>query len=369
MTRPSILTGIDLPLEPSCGSTIWASDVYQRLSPHYRTTFLALPGSGAWQHHFEQTRTLTAAKAPYGPGFDAYAAELTREVEQILRAQRPDVIHAQHLGFGLSLAFARAAGNTPVISIAHGTDVIAATDNPQARAALVEIVTASRAVAVPNKAMYGHVDALTGRKFTDRLTITPWGIPLPPAPTAQPTSRLTLRLLHAGRLDSNKATITAIEALALTRRPHHLTVIGSGSELPALAARTAELALTGRVHFTPFLPRTDLWARFHDYDAFVFTTRELEAFGLVAVEAQAHGLPVLHSDLPGLRDTLGPGGLPYPPGQPQALADAIDHIAENPHTRRTLSAAAASHARRHDIAATARQLHALTSDVTGAPHA
>ncbi|MER6443373.1 glycosyltransferase family 4 protein [Streptomyces sp. NPDC001185] len=161
--------------------------------------------------------------------------------------------------------------------------------------------------------MHGHVDALTGRKFTDRLTITPWGIPLPAAPTAQSTSGRTLRLVLAGRLDCNKATITAIEALALTRRPHHLAVIGSGSERPALAARTAEPGLTSRVHFTPFLSRTDLWARFHDHDAFVFTTRELEALCLAAVEAQAHGLPVLHSDLPGLRDIPGLAGLPYPP--------------------------------------------------------
>jgi hypothetical protein len=88
MTRLRLITGIDLPLEPSCGSTIWASDVYQRLSPNFQATFLALPGSGTWQHDFEQTLTLTATKAPYGPQFDTYAAELTCEVTEILRARR-----------------------------------------------------------------------------------------------------------------------------------------------------------------------------------------------------------------------------------------------------------------------------------------
>jgi hypothetical protein len=48
MTRPRILTGIDLPLEPSCGSTIWCSDVYQRLAADFHTTFLALAGSNVW---------------------------------------------------------------------------------------------------------------------------------------------------------------------------------------------------------------------------------------------------------------------------------------------------------------------------------
>lgn len=369
MTRPRIITGIDLPLEPSCGSTIWASDVYQRLSPRLQAAFLALPGSGTWKHGFEQTVTLAAVKAPYGPRFETYAAELTGEVEEILRAQRAEVIHAQHLGFGLSLAFARAARSTPLISIAHGTDVIAAADSEQARAVLVEIVTASTAVAVPNAAMADQVNALTGGQFTDRLVTIPWGIPLPAAPTVQPTGGQRLRLLHAGRLDPNKSTITAIEALALTRHDHHLTVIGSGSELPALKARASELGLTGRVQFTPFLPREDLWARFADFDALLFTTRQLEAFGLVAVEAQAHGLPVLFSDLPGLRDTLGSGALPYAAGAPQALAAVIDQIADIPETRRALCTAATANARRHDITTTANQLHALTTKVTGAAHA
>ncbi|MFF3137683.1 glycosyltransferase family 4 protein [Streptomyces mirabilis] len=369
MTRLRLITGIDLALEPSCGSTIWASDVYQRLSPSFQATFLALPGSGTWKHDFEQTLTLTATKAPYGPQFDTYAAELTCEVTEILRARRPDVIHAQHLGFGLSLAFARAAGSTPLISIAHGTDVIAAADSEQARAVLVEIVTASAAVAVPNAAMADQVNALTGGRFTDRLVIIPWGIPLPAAPTADSTSAHRLRLLHAGRLDHNKATVTAIEALALTRHDHHLTVIGSGSELPTLTARAAELGLTGRVEFIPFLPRKDLWARFADFDALLFTTRQLEAFGLVAVEAQAHGLPVLFSDLPGLRDTLGSGALLYPTGDPHALAAVIGQLAEAPERRRALRTAAAANARRYDIATTAKHLHALTTRVMGAAHA
>ncbi|MEU0030784.1 glycosyltransferase family 4 protein [Streptomyces sp. NPDC006335] len=369
MTRPHILTGIDLPLEPSCGSTIWASDVYQRLSPNFRTTFLALPGSGTWKHHFEQTVTLAAVKAPYGPQFDTYAAELTGEVQEILRTHRPDVIHAQHLGFGLSLAFTRAAGSTPMVSIAHGTDVIAAAHSEQARTVLAEIVTASTTVAVPNAAMAHQVDVLTGCRFGDRLAVIPWGIPLPAAPTARPTSGRRLRLLHAGRLDPNKSTITAIEALRLTRHDHHLTVIGSGSELPALTARVGELGLTGRVQFIPFLPREDLWARFADFDALVFTTAQLEAFGLVAVEAQAHGLPVVFGDLPGLRDTLGSGALPYTPGDPHALAAVVDQIADAPHTRRALCAAAAANALRHDIATTAKQLDALTTTVMGDAHA
>ncbi|MDX3854292.1 glycosyltransferase family 4 protein [Streptomyces sp. AK02-01A] len=351
-------------MEPSCGSTIWCNDVYQRLAPDFRTTFLALPGSGAWQHSFEETIDLATAKQPYGPRFAQYAEELTEEVGRLLRQRRPDLVNAQHLG--LALAFARAAGSTPLISIAHGADVIAAAVNEQARDALIEIVMASSAVAVPHAAMADQVNALTQGKFNDRLITVPWGIPVPDHPTVQPSNGRRLRLLHAGRLDANKSTVTAIEAMALTADEHHLTIIGSGSELPSLAARTGELGLTHRIRFEPFMPREELWQRFADFDAFLFTTKQLEAFGLVAVEAQAHGLPVVYGDLPGLRHTLGAGALAYPPGDAAALAECIDQLADDPELRRTLGTAAADSARRHDISTTTAHLRELSKTVMGA---
>ncbi|WP_328973472.1 glycosyltransferase family 4 protein [Streptomyces sp. NBC_00239] len=360
MTRPLILTGIDLPLEPSCGSTIWCSDVYTRLTGHgYRTVFAHLPGSGTWQHGFTDTAELAAQKAPYGPGFDAYADALTDEVRSLVSERRPDLIHAQHLGFGLALAFARAAGSTPMVSVAHGTDVITATEHVQARAVLNEIVDASVRVIVPNAAMADEVDRLTDGHHTDRLVIVPWGIPLPAAPTAHPRPGKHLRLVHAGRLDANKDTITAIEALARTTG-HQLTVIGSGSELETLTRRTAELDLANRVTFEPFLPRQDLFKRFADFHAMLFTTRKLEAYGLVAVEAQAHGLPVLYSNVPGLGVTLGTGGLSFPPGDAGALASLIDNLAASPATRQLLHQAALANARGYDVAHTAAHFAALS---------
>ncbi|MFJ5951312.1 glycosyltransferase family 4 protein [Streptomyces noursei] len=360
MKRPLILTGIDLPLEPSCGSTIWCSDVYTRLAGHgFDTVFAHLPGSGTWQHGFTETAQLAARKAPYGPGFEAYVDALTDEVCSLVRDHRPDLIHAQHLGFGLALAFARAADGAPMVSVAHGTDVIAATEHEQARAVLHEIVAASARVVVPNAAMAKEVDRLTGGRHAGRLVVVPWGVPLPAAPTAHPRAGRRLRLVHAGRLDANKSTATAIEALARTAG-HHLTVIGSGSALDTLTRLAAGLDLADRVAFEPFLPRGDLFKRFGDFDAMLFTTRTLEAYGLVAVEAQAHGLPVLFSDVPGLAATLGAGGLSFPPGDAAALASLIDNLAASPATRQLLHEAAVANARGYDIAHTAAHLAALS---------
>ncbi|MEU9181829.1 glycosyltransferase family 4 protein [Streptomyces sp. NPDC048550] len=362
----NILTGINRTAEPSSGSMILANDLYHAM-PETHTTFLGRePVDQAWSAAFDQLITLSTTKQPQGPDFDPYVDELTREVGALLEKTRPDAIHAQYLGFALSLAFTRTAGSVPIISIAHGPDVMAAERNERERETLHEVAAASAAIVAPTSALADRIDRLTGRRFTDRLTVIPWGIPLRDARGRDQTLTGTgpLSLVHAGRLDDNKSTITAIEALSLTDHPHHLTVIGQGTLREQLKQRAIELGLRDRVQLDPFLPRAELWRRLPNFDAFVFTTRGLEAFGLILIEAQAHGLPVAYSDLPGVREILGSAGVPYTPGDPRSLAEALDELGRDFHRRKALTKAALNNARRYDITATGRRLRELTLRVT-----
>ncbi|WP_405899289.1 nucleotide sugar dehydrogenase [Streptomyces sp. NBC_00727] len=131
---------------------------------------------------------------------------------------QPHAIHAQHLGFALSLAFTRAAGSIPIITLAPGPDVMAAEHSIGECDGLNEVSAASAAIVAPTPALADRIGRLTGRRFTDRLTAIPWGIPLKGIRVRDQPSTDTgpLSLVHAGRLDDNKSTITAIEALQLT---------------------------------------------------------------------------------------------------------------------------------------------------------
>ncbi|KUO00032.1 glycosyltransferase family 4 protein [Streptomyces caeruleatus] len=366
-TKPlTILTGINRRSEPSSGSLILVNDLY-RAMPDTHTTYLGrTPVDQEWKAAFDHLIPLSTTKRPQGPGFDDYVDELTREVGALVEKIQPNVIHAQYLGFALSLAVTRTAGNIPIIAIAHGPDVMAAERSPSEREAMNEVAAASAAIVAPTFALADRIDHLTGRRFTDRLTVIPWGIPLSDAQVRDqpPTGTGPLSLVHAGRLDDNKSTITAVEALALTNQPHHLTVIGKGTLREHLEQRSIELGLRDRVQFDPFLPRTELWRRLPNYDAFVFTTRGLEAFGLVLIEAQANGLPVAYSDLPGAREILGSSGVPYTPGDPRSLAVALDEMSRDIHQRKALTKAALHNARRYDITITGRRLRELTLCVT-----
>ncbi|MGW3009665.1 glycosyltransferase family 4 protein [Streptomyces sp. NPDC001219] len=358
----NILTGINRPSVPSSGGMILVNDLYQAM-PDVHTTFLGrAPADQAWTAAFDHLITLSTTKRPQGPCFDSYVDELTREVGALIEKIRPHAIHAQYLGLALSLAFTRTAGNIPIIAIAHGPDVMVAERTASEHEAMNEVAAASAAIVAPTAALAERIDRLTGRRFTDRLTVIPWGIPLNNARVHDrpPASPGPLSLVQAGRLDDNKSTITAVESLALTNQPHHLTVIGKGPLREHLEQRVIELGLRERVHFVPFLPRAELWRRLPNFDAWVFTTTGLEAFGLVLIEAQAHGLPVVYSDLPGVREIVGGGGVAYTPGDPCSLAVALDEMGRDFHQRHPLAKAALDNACRYDITTTGRQLRELT---------
>ncbi|MFE9933572.1 glycosyltransferase family 4 protein [Streptomyces sp. NPDC005533] len=357
----NILTGINRPSAPSSGSMILVNDLYG-VMPDAHTTFLGRqPVDPAWQSAFGQLIALSTVKRPHGPDFGAYLDELTREVGALIEKIQPQVIHAQYLGFALSQAFTRTAGNIPIIAIAHGPDVMVAERSVWEREGLNEVAAASAAIVAPTFALADRIDRLTGHQFTDRLTVIPWGIRLSDARVRDhPTGGGPLALVHAGRLDDNKSTITAVEALALTEQPHHLTVIGQGVLREHLELQASELGVRDRVQFEPFLPRGELWRRLPHFDAFVGTTKGTEAFGLVLIEAQAHGLPVAYSNLPEVREILGNTGVPYNPGDPQSLAGALDELGRDVHRRKALTEAALINACRYDITTTSRRLRELT---------
>ncbi|MEU7093061.1 glycosyltransferase family 4 protein [Kitasatospora aureofaciens] len=361
----NILTGINRPSAPSSGGMILVSDLYRAMPGH--TTFLGrAPVDQFWTAAFDQLITLSTRKRPLGPDFAPYVDELTREVGALIEKIQPNAIHAHYPGFALSQAFSRTAGNIPIIAIAHGPDVMVAERSASERESLNEVAAACAAIVAPSGALADRIDHLTGRRFTDRISVIPWGIPVGDARVRDqpPTGTGPLSLVHAGRLDDNKSTITAIEALALTEQPHRLTVIGHGILREHLEQRAIELGLRDRVQFDPFMPRAELWRRLPDFDAFVFTTKGLEAFGLVLIEAQAHGLPVVFSDLPSARETLGSSGVPYTPGDPRSLAAALDEMGRDFRWRTALAKAALNNARRYDITTTGRRLRELTLRVT-----
>ena len=136
----------------------------------------------------------------------------------------------------------------------------------------------------------------------------------------------------AGRLDRGKGTHTAVRALALLAERGHpatLAIVGDGPERERLEAVSRELGLLRSVVFAGPQPHDVLARYFAAADACLFPTELNEAAPLVPLQALACGTPVIASSigsLPEVIDRPGENGLLMRPGDPEALAAAMQRV-------------------------------------------
>jgi glycosyltransferase involved in cell wall biosynthesis len=158
-------------------------------------------------------------------------------------------------------------------------------------------------------------------------------------------------VLSVGRIDPRKGIDTAIRALADLPPEARLTVAGDGDDatLRRLLALVEELGLTDRVTFAGFQDGERLVALYARADAVVFPVTWDEPWGLVPIEAMAHGVPVVATGRGGSAEYLrdGDNALLHPPGDAAALARALRRLADEPGLRERLRAGGAETAPRH----------------------
>jgi glycosyltransferase involved in cell wall biosynthesis len=147
--------------------------------------------------------------------------------------------------------------------------------------------------------------------------------------------------------------IWTINACAEIRRkgvPVHLVIAGDGKERKTLQT-LAESRLSGNVRFVGKIPR-DRMSRFYSAgDIFAFPGIR-ETLGMVYLEAQACGLPVVAFDNGGIAEVVRnkETGFLTPLYDMQAFGDAITRILDDAVLRRQMGEAAAGHVRtNHDI--------------------
>jgi D-inositol-3-phosphate glycosyltransferase len=144
-------------------------------------------------------------------------------------------------------------------------------------------------------------------------------------------------LLFAGRLQPLKAPDLAVRALRALddllpadELPTRLVVVGGASgngagtvDPPALQRLAADLGVADRVAVLAPRPQRELAALYRAADAVIVPSHS-ESFGLVALEAQATGTPVVAADVAGLRHVLdGGGGTLVRDRDPRAFAAAL----------------------------------------------
>ncbi len=157
-------------------------------------------------------------------------------------------------------------------------------------------------------------------------------------------------VLFAGRLQPHKGPDVTIEALAQLPGDVRLVVVGgpsgNGLEHPeALADLAGELGVAERVTFLPPTPQPVL-ADWYAAANVVCVPSHSESFGLVALEAQASGTPVVAAAVGGLTTAVVDGvtGLLVNGHHPADYARALTAVLEDAELGAAMGAKAAVHA-------------------------
>ena len=136
---------------------------------------------------------------------------------------------------------------------------------------------------------------------------------------------------HMGAFTAEKGQDVAVAAAALLAPslPHAKMVLAGDGHLRKEMLSEIRQGAPRNVIFPGFI--SDRSAFFAALDLFIMPSRS-EAWGLAALEAMAHGVPVIASDVGGLPEIIeaGNGGWLVPAGDPAALARAITVAAGDP---------------------------------------
>src|SRR6266508_1989259 len=263
------------------------------------------------------------------PGAAALAGLLAAGTWALRRAAAgADLVHA-HWWFPGGLQ-ALAAGRRPLVTTVHGTDVRLARSRPLARAACARVLRASAVVTAVSRWLADEVAGFAP-DCADRVRIAP--MPVDETLFAPGEERRD-ELLFVGRLDEQKGLDTALRALPRLRgraAELPLRIVGGGPAEARLRRLADELGIAGRLLWEARLPQAELAARYRRAAALLVPGRD-EGLGLVAVEGQLAGAPVVAAASGGLVDVVrdGDSGRTFAAGEPAALARVVEEVVADP---------------------------------------
>lgn len=135
--------------------------------------------------------------------------------------------------------------------------------------------------------------------------------------------------LFVGKLERTKGIVDLVTAFRnsqrLARAGYRLLIVGPDGN--ASGEVTRALAAGGdRIERLGFVPDPDLQRLYLTCRGFVFPS-VAEGFGLVILEAMAHGAPVIAARATSLPEVVGDAGLLVPPADIGALQDALERLA------------------------------------------
>jgi glycosyltransferase involved in cell wall biosynthesis len=265
----------------------------------------------------------------------------TIQARRFIKKLSPQIVHLHGLftAFGPDLMFTVFGQKNLVVST-WGSDILYGGEGSEpigSRMIKRFILRQAGVVLATSKFQAGITAAYSPRER--EVLITPFGVDLELF-RKHSVARIdsdTVTLGFVKKLEENYGPHVLLEAFKIAEENHkriRLIFVGNGSMEDELKKRTKELGLETKVEFLGYVDN-DLVPRYlNQMDIFVMPSFR-ETFGVAALEAQAAQIPVVASDIDGIRECVLNGATGYlvSAGDREQFARRIIKLIEDPSTR------------------------------------
>lgn len=271
---------------------------------------------------------------------------LIRRFEKVIADFQPDLIHCHNnYYYTASICKAIADSGIPTISTIHDYDLIAPFLSPKSsplqklkQRQFGHIMKVSQKITSPTHQLIKRLDFLSKEKFV----YLPLYVEFDKWPFNPKTSTNPSQIAFLGRIIEDKGVFVLLEAFRLLRQKYtqvRLCFVGGGSDLPKLKEKAKSYGLESCTCFTDYAPLERVIAILRSSRFLVLSSIYQELFGLVGIEAQALGLPVIAADVGGVSEWCieGETGYLYEAQNPQQLMKKMEHLLQHPEEGREIA--------------------------------
>lgn len=328
-------------------------------------------------------------------GNTVWSADTRREVAEVIRQERPEIVHIHNTfpSISPSIYWACQEGGVPVVQTLHNYRLLcpAATffrdghtcedcanhnlwqavkhkcyRNSRSATAAVSVMLAvhrthgtwSRKVnSFITLTQFARTRFVHGGLSADKIFVKPNFVYPDPGVSGDRGDYA----LFVGRLSAEKRVSTVLTAWAHLRRPIPLLVVGDGPARQDLERQASEIGLD-TVRFQGFLPREETLPVMQKARFLVFSSESYETFCMSIAESFACGVPVICSRLGAMQEIVQDGrtGLHFTPGDAADLAAKIEWACQHPQEMKTMGQEAR---REYELKYTAERNYQLLMEI------